>query len=63
MTLAAAQALVEYVLIVGHQAAVFLGAAARKTADFVSTPGGLATASAVVIFLALSLAWRRPPRM
>jgi hypothetical protein len=63
MTLAMAQAATEYILIVAHQAAAFIGTVAQKTAAFVGTPRGIIVASMVAIFLALSIGWRRPPRM
>ena len=63
MTLGMAQALTEYVLIVAHQAATFIGVVAQKTAAFVGTPRGIIAASLVAIFLALSIGWRRPPRI
>lgn len=58
-----AQAAVEYILIVFSEAAAFFGSALRAAGQFVSTPRGIAVAAAVVIFLALSLMWRKPPRI
>ncbi|HKP29245.1 MAG TPA: hypothetical protein VJU15_07570 [Gemmatimonadales bacterium] len=58
-----AQAAVEYILIMVTQAAAFLGSALRSLGQFVSTPRGIVVAAIVVGFLALSLMWRKPPRM
>lgn len=57
------QAAVEYILIVASQAAGFLGNALREIGQFVSTPRGIIIAGAVVVFLAFSLMWRKPPRI
>lgn len=58
-----AQAAAEYVGIVAHQGLALLQTAATKTVAFVTTPKGVIVAAGVAIFLALSLGWRRPPRM
>lgn len=63
MTLGMAQAATEYILIVAHQAAQLVGTVAGKTAAFVGTPRGAIIASLVAIFLAMSIGWRRPPRI
>lgn len=63
MALGMAQAATEYILIVAHQAASLIGTVAQKTAAFVGTPRGVIIASLVAIFLAMSIGWRRPPRM
>ena len=63
MALGMAQAATEYILIVAHQAVTLLGSVAQKTAAFVGTPRGIIVASLVAIFLALSIGWRRPPRI
>lgn len=57
------QAAVEYILIMVTQAAAFLGSALRDIGQFISTPRGIIVAGAVVVFLAFSLMWRKPPRI
>jgi len=57
------QAAVEYILIMLTQAAAFFGSALRTLGNFVATPRGIAVSAIVVIFLALSLMWRKPPRI
>lgn len=58
-----AQAAVEYILIVASDAAAFLGSALRSLGQFVSTPRGMVVAAVIVVFLAFSLMWRKPPRI
>jgi hypothetical protein len=58
-----AQAAVEYILIVASDAAAFLGSALRSIGQFVSTPRGMVLAAVIVVFLAFSLMWRKPPRI
>ena len=58
-----AQAAVEYILIVLSEAAAFLGSALRSVGQFVSTPRGMVLAAIIVVFLAFSLMWRKPPRI
>lgn len=57
------QAAVEYILIVVSQAASFVGSVLRDIGQFISTPRGIIVAGLVVVFLAFSLMWRKPPRI
>jgi hypothetical protein len=63
MTLGLVQAAAEYMAIVASQAVAVAGSVVAKTVAFVGTPRGVIVGSIAAIFLALSLGWRRPPRM